>query len=520
VTPQKRESSSATARDYRITPSSPWAGAWKGTAAVGALGLGVAAFGYKSDPARFAYAYLFGYYVALSLALGSLFFVLVLYMTKASWGVTSRRIAELFMREMRVLVLLVIPLVFMVPQLFPWAGAKHADTETSAEGTAESATNREKASPLAEARGIAAREPVAMRDLPLADAKRMAAAEETSETRIVLHKGFFLNKLFFLVRLILYMVAWCWLSYRYFQWSSEQDKENKTKALANTAAAQRLAPLGIILFATTLTFFAFDWLLSLDATWYSTIFGVYVFAQCALFQMAVLILVTLMLRKSGLLGNAVNVEHYHDMGKLLFGWIVFWSYIAFAQFFLTWYANIPDEVAVSQAMARQRGDVEGGQCGHRGAPLLRTLLVLAVAQHQAQAAAFGRWSGVHGGDAHRRSLLDYPPKLRAAGAHFGRPRLPGGCRRHLSRRRVARHGRVCARAGGRPSPNARAGFRERVAWRNANEEAWPRNPHRPERASSSRALPSRLERSSPFMARWLLTSTTMRRPRSNASSGT
>jgi hypothetical protein len=61
--------------------------------------------------------------------------------------------------------------------------------------------------------------------------------------------------------------------------------------------------------------------------------------------MASLILWTLMLRRSGLLGDAVNVEHYHDLGKLLFGWIVFWSYISFAQFFLTWYSNIPDEVA-------------------------------------------------------------------------------------------------------------------------------------------------------------------------------
>jgi hypothetical protein len=61
--------------------------------------------------------------------------------------------------------------------------------------------------------------------------------------------------------------------------------------------------------------------------------------------MAMLILLTMAMRRSGLLGNAVNVEHYHDMGKLLFGWIVFWSYISFAQFFLTWYSNIPDEVA-------------------------------------------------------------------------------------------------------------------------------------------------------------------------------
>jgi len=120
---------------------------------------------------------------------------------------------------------------------------------------------------------------------------------------------------------------------------------DKTKALENTAAAQSFAPAGLILFGVTLTFFAFDWLLSLDGTWYSTIFGVQFFAQCALFQIASLILWTLMLRRSALLGDAVNVEHFHDLGKLLFGWIVFWSYISFAQFFLTWYSNIPDEVA-------------------------------------------------------------------------------------------------------------------------------------------------------------------------------
>jgi hypothetical protein len=342
VTSQSHESSGASTRDYRIGPSSPWANAWKGMGAVGAVGLAIAAFGYKTDPTRFAYSYLFAYFVSLSLALGSLFFVLVLYMVKASWGVTVRRIAELFMRPMGVLVLLVIPLVPMVPQLFPWAGAKHAEVEATTEVGEEHAATHGKTSPLAEARGLAAREPLAMRDMPLADVKRMAAAEEASDTKIVEHKRFYLNKQFFLGRLFFYAVVWCWLAYRYFQWSTEQDK---TKALANTAAAQRFAPIALILFATTLTFFSFDWLLSLDATWYSTIFGVQVFAQCALFQMAVLILTTLLLRRSGPLGEAVNVEHYHDMGKLLFGWVVFWSYVSFAQFFLTWYSNIPDEVA-------------------------------------------------------------------------------------------------------------------------------------------------------------------------------
>jgi hypothetical protein len=338
-TTAKEANGGTSGRDYRVPAKSPWAGAWKVAGVVGLVGLAIAAYGWKTDPSRFPFSYLFGYFVSLSLALGSVFFVLVLYVTKSSWGVTVRRVAELFLRPIgHVFPLLIIPLVFTMPQLFPWMGAHH-------EATQEVAAEHAQAKPssvLEEARGLAQREPAALRDLPVANAVRMEKAEEASEQKIVDHKRVFLNKWFFLARLGIYLAIWTWLADRLFRLSTEQDK---TKAVENTAAAQRFAPLGLILFALSLTFFAFDWLLSLNATWYSTIFGVYIFAQTALFQMASLILVTFLLKRSGLLGDAVNVEHYHDMGKLLFGWIVFWSYIAFAQFFLIWYSNIPDEVA-------------------------------------------------------------------------------------------------------------------------------------------------------------------------------
>jgi hypothetical protein len=320
--------------EYRVPPGSRWAGAWRIAAGIGALGLGIAAYGYFSDRARFPFSYLFGYFVALSLALGNLFFVLVLYVTKASWGITVRRIAELFFRPMQVFPLLIIPLVLTMPHLFPWLGAKtHA---------AEIHTTAAEATHLAEVRGLQEREPAALRDLPYANAKAVERAQENDERRIVEHKRFYLNRWFFIGRLLAYLAIWVWLSSQYFRWSTEQDK---TRALETTAAAQRFAPAAIMLFAVTLTFFAFDWLLSLNATWYSTIFGVYIFAQTALVQMAALILVAFYMRRSGLFGDALTVEHFHDMGKLLFGWIVFWSYIAFAQFFLYWYSNIPDEVA-------------------------------------------------------------------------------------------------------------------------------------------------------------------------------
>ena len=323
----------APARDYRITTKSSWSGAWKYPAAVGALGLGIAAYGYKMDPERFAFSYLFAFVVALTLPLGSLFFVLVQYITKSAWSVTVRRVAELTMRPMPIFAVLVIPLVLTIGHLFPWLGAKHAappENDTSSE------------SPIAEARGLESHEPAALRDLPVANIKRMEHAEERAEDNIIVHKHAYLNRQFFLIRLIAYLLIWTWLVQKYFRWSTDQDK---TKALENTAAGQRFAPAGLLLFGFTLTYFAFDWLLSLDGTWYSTIFGVQIFAQCALFQIASLILLTLALRKSGLLGDTVTVEHYHDLGKFLFGWIVFWSYISFAQFFLTWYSNIPDEVA-------------------------------------------------------------------------------------------------------------------------------------------------------------------------------
>jgi hypothetical protein len=341
-----KEASVSAVHDYRIPAKSRWAGAWKIAAAVGALGLGGAAYGYRVEPERFAYSYLFGFLVALSLALGALFFVMVQFVTKAHWGVTVRRVAEMFMRPMPVFAVLVIPLVLMLPQLYPFIGAKHAAAEPHKDATAEhpmpGAPRAAEPSPIEEARGEPSREPAAMKDLPVPSPKRMEKAEEGAEQKIVEHKRFYLNKQFFLGRLIAYLLLWSWLAQRFFRWSTDQDK---TKALENTATAQSFAPAGLVIFGATITFFAFDWLLSLDATWYSTIFGVYFFAGMSMFNMAMLILVSLLLRRSGLLGSALNVEHYHDMGKLLFGWIAFWSYIGFAQFFLTWYSNIPDEVA-------------------------------------------------------------------------------------------------------------------------------------------------------------------------------
>ena len=97
-----------------------------------------------------------------------------------------------------------------------------------------------------------------------------------------------------------------------------------------------------------------DLLMTLDPHWYSTIFGVYYFAGCAISIFALLSLFGLVLRKNGRLKHSISVEHYHDLGKLLFGFIVFWAYIAFSQYMLIWYGNLPEET--EWFLKRQTGE--------------------------------------------------------------------------------------------------------------------------------------------------------------------
>jgi hypothetical protein len=109
-----------------------------------------------------------------------------------------------------------------------------------------------------------------------------------------------------------------------------------------TRLRQISAP-AMILFALTLTFASFDWMMSLDAHWYSTIFGVYVFSGSALGTLAVVILAVYLLRDREPFRQYLRSHHVHDLGKMLFTFTVFWAYIAFSQYFLIWYGNIPEE---------------------------------------------------------------------------------------------------------------------------------------------------------------------------------
>jgi hypothetical protein len=108
-------------------------------------------------------------------------------------------------------------------------------------------------------------------------------------------------------------------------------------------ALSRWSAPGLLMLVLSGTLAAFDWSMSLDPRWYSTIFGLYCFAGGAFAFMAAWHLILVSLREKGVLRNTVNAEHYHDIGKWMFALTVFWAYIAFSQYLLIWYANIPEE---------------------------------------------------------------------------------------------------------------------------------------------------------------------------------
>ncbi len=256
--------------------------------AVGLIALGASfAIGGGLHGKQVAFSYLTGFVYWLTIALGGLFFVLLHYLARSGWSVVVRRLAEHVMGTLPLFAVLFIPVIFGMHSLYHWT---HEDA---------------------------------------------VAADE-----LLQHKTPYLNTGFFLARAAIYFVAWTLLAVFFWRQSTRQDSNGE---IGTTKRLQTLSAPAMVLFGITLTFAAFDWLMSLEPHWFSTIFGVYVFAGCVVSIFALLILLVLRLKSAGALTQVVTWEHFHDMGKLLFGFVVFWAYIGFSQFMLIWYANIPEE---------------------------------------------------------------------------------------------------------------------------------------------------------------------------------
>jgi hypothetical protein len=239
------------------------------------------------DSHYFYYSYLFSFSVVTTISLGAMFFVLIQFLSRAGWSVVVRRIPEYLMSNIGVMLVLFIPILFGIHELYHWS---HHDAVVS--------------------------DPILRGKVP------------------------YLNTMFFVIRAVVFFGVWLWISKLFSGKSELQDYDSN---IEHTALLQRCSPVAVILFALTLTFGFVDWLMSLTPHWYSTIFGIYIFAGAIVGFLALNSIIYILLFKKGILKQIVTIEHFHDLGKLLYGFNVFWAYIAFSQYFLIWYANIPEE---------------------------------------------------------------------------------------------------------------------------------------------------------------------------------
>lgn len=161
---------------------------------------------------------------------------------------------------------------------------------------------------------------------------------------IIAGKKAFLNPAFFVIRGILYLAGWIWATWMLRKLSLQEDQVGGTE---NYFKSRKVSAIFLVFFAVTSSMAAWDWIMSIDTHWFSTLFGWYVFASMFVSSLSMLALITVHLKKQGYLPN-VNVNHLHDVGKFMFAFSIFWTYLFFSQFMLYWYSNIPEEVVYFQ----------------------------------------------------------------------------------------------------------------------------------------------------------------------------
>ena len=256
--------------------------------------LGVIAFvalalcgaGAAIDPKQFSFSWLFAFGFFFTLCAGCFFWTIVHYATDAEWTVVVRRQLENIAVLVAVLAILFIPILLLRHYLYQWINIAPGKEATL-------------------------------------DSKRA-----------------YLNLNFFILRAAFFLGFFIIASQLLRRFSVRQDKDGNPQF---TIRLRKVAFASLPLFALCLTFGAFDWLMSLNYRWFSTMFGVYIFAGAAGSSMALLVLVITALQRAGYLKNVVTREHYHIMGKWMFAFCVFWAYIGFGQYMLIWYANMPEE---------------------------------------------------------------------------------------------------------------------------------------------------------------------------------
>lgn len=251
---------------------------------IGLLGLVI---GLLKDQDRLWTSYLVAFFYVSCLGLGGLFFVAINHIANAGWSTSIRRLAEGMASFIPVIIVGSLILLLGVNKLYPWANAEYV-----------------------------------------------------AQNPLVAAKTAYLNMGFLVARLMIFAFGMFFFAHKIIGNSTKQDQsgdESLTKKNVPWSVAW------ILFFALSFSLFTVDLLMSLLPTWYSTIFGVYCFAGMFQSSMAFLILTMIYMKRQGFISGYYTEDHMHDVAKYMKGFTVFWAYIAFSQFMLIWYANIPEE---------------------------------------------------------------------------------------------------------------------------------------------------------------------------------
>jgi hypothetical protein len=254
----------------------------------GSAGAGLSLVGLLTNHAQFFRSYLVGYMFVLGATLGCLALGMIHQLSGGAWGVVTRRLIGAASRVLPVLTALFLPIVFGMHDLYEWT---HAD--------------------------VVAADP------------------------ILSGKQLYLNTPFFLARAGLYFLVWNLLTYFLNAWSLEQDR-NPDPRIARRM--QALSGGGLLAFAVTMTFASFDWLMSLDPHWYSTIYGILTMGGQGLTALALLIVALTWLSRRPPLDAIVVPSHFHDLANLMLAFVMLWAYFGFSQYLIIWSGNLPEEI--------------------------------------------------------------------------------------------------------------------------------------------------------------------------------
>ena len=253
---------------------------------VAVVGLVLSLVGAFLSPQQFAYSWLFSFAYCLTLCAGCFFWTLVHHAVDAEWSVVVRRQLENIASLLPVVAIFFIPIIIFRHHLYEWMVIPYGENH-------------------------------------LLDTKRA-----------------YLNFGFFLVRALIIFSFFIVVSWWFRRTSIRQDANGDPRF---TLTMRKVAIVSIMAFGLSLTFGAVDWFMSLNWVWFSTMWGVYIFAGAAGSSMSLLVLVITWLRSNGYLKEIITIEHYHFMGKWMLAFTVFWAYIGFSQYMLIWYSNVPEE---------------------------------------------------------------------------------------------------------------------------------------------------------------------------------